>query len=108
MPSDHHDNRYFIPYCLSVGGAGIILLAYMTFIWPAGLPLFSPKFCLLVVLATIFGSLGFYLGKKASLHVSLSSVFEVALLLSFGPLVTLWVSALSFSGAYLFRMLDRY
>ncbi|MEW6731696.1 MAG: GAF domain-containing sensor histidine kinase [Acidobacteriota bacterium] len=109
MALERSTHTLFLPYCLAMGGAGVALLILMTRVWPhnPNLPLFSGLFWILVLFATIFGSLGFTMGIKHSVHVSIGSIFEMALLLSFGPLVTLWVSALSFSAASLIRQLDR-
>lgn len=106
MATNNREHPLLIPYCLTTGIAGFVLLIIMTRQWELGLPILSIQFWLLTVIAVLFGTFGFQIGKKYSLHVSLSVVFEFALLLSFGPLVTLLVSAISFSGAFLLRLID--
>src|SRR5688572_21305877 len=101
--SDKSEHPLFMPYCLIIAGAGVVLLVLITQIWTSQLPLFSGSFWLLILLDILIGSFGFFLGKNNSIHVSLSSAFEIALLLSLGPLLTVWVSALSVSGSYLLR-----
>ncbi len=105
MPKDK-EHQLFRPYCLITGLAGGALLFLLTRYWPIGLPLFSGEFWLLAVLTIFLGMLGFHIGR-GSLHVSLTSIFEIMTLLSFGPLVTIWVSAIGFAGGPILRALDR-
>lgn len=106
MSQDKRENQLFRPYCLITGLAGGALLFLLTKSWPTELPLFSQEFCLLAILTTFFGMLGFHIGR-GSLHVSLTSILEIMILLSFGPVVTIWVSAIGFAGGPILRALDR-
>lgn len=106
MSSERREHQFFRPYCLVTGLAGVLLLFYLTKTWPIGLPLFSYEFCLLAIFAAFLSTLGFLIGR-GSLHVSLTSIFEMTMLLSFGPLVTIWMSAISFAGGLLLRAIDR-
>lgn len=106
MSLDKREHRLLIPYCLAMGAAGIIVIALLSQVWPMGLPVLSYQFWILTFLGIIFGSLGFYIGKD-SLHVSLGSIFEVALLLSFGPMTTIVISTFSYAVALILRQIDR-
>lgn len=106
MSKDKPKNQLFRLYCLITALAGSLLLFLLTKSWDSGLPLFSKEFFLLAILTTFLGMLGFHL-NRGSLHVSLISILEVTILLAFGPLVTIWASAIGFSGGLLLRALDR-
>ncbi|MBI4852656.1 MAG: GAF domain-containing protein [Acidobacteria bacterium] len=98
--------KLFRLYCLITALSGCLLLFFLTNSWTTTIPIFSKEFFLLSVLTTFLGMLGFHIGR-GSLHVSLTSILEIAILLSFGPLITIWVSAIGFSGGLLLRALDR-
>lgn len=106
MPVNKEEHPLFRPYCLLTGLGGMFLLFFLTKSWTSQLPLFSGEFWLLALFATFLSTLGFNIGR-GSLHVSLTSIFEIMLLLSFGPLATIWISAISFAGGPILRSLDR-
>jgi signal transduction histidine kinase len=99
-------NQLFRLYCFVTALAACLLLFLVTNSWTPGLELFSKEFFLLAILTTFLGTLGFHL-SKGSLHVSLTSVLEITILLAFGPLVTIWASAIGFAGGLLLRAFDR-
>ncbi len=106
MSSERSEHKLFRPYCLATGLAGILLLFYLTKTWPMGLAFSSYEFYLLAIFAAFLSTLGFLIGR-GSLHVSLTSIFEITILLSFGPLMTIWMSAIGYSGGVVLRALDR-